>query len=368
MEFLSKTIADIPILRWLTALGITLGVAVGLRMLIPLLSWRLRRWSEQTLTEVDDRLTEILERTRWFFMIAVGLWVAVTFVHLQEDVERFVRRAAVLAALAQCAVWGAHLVTITVDRQQQRTLQDDDAASATGLAALGFILKLVLFSGIALVALDNLGFDVTALVAGLGVGGIAVALAVQNILGDLFASLSIVLDKPFVIGDFLIVGDYLGTVEKVGLKTTRLRSLGGEQIIVANSDLVDSRIRNYKQMQERRVVFSFGVLYQTTGEQLKSIPKTVEWIIREQELARFDRAHFQKFGDSSLDFEVVYYVLSPDYNVYMDVQQAINLELVDVFEKEAIGFAFPTRSLYLQNPIELKQQAADKRASSAQAT
>ena len=199
-----------------------------------------------------------------------------------------------------------------------------------------------------LVALDNLGIDVTALITGLGIGGVAIALATQNILGDLFASLSIMLDKPFVVGDFIRSGDHLGTVERIGLKTTRLRSLTGEQLIFSNNDLLQSRLRNYKRMAERRVLFRIGVTYQTPAGQLEAIPMMVRGIIESVGTVRVDRAHFAAFGDSSYDFEFVYYVLSPDYNVYMDVQQAINLTIVRAFERERIEFAYPTRTLFLQ--------------------
>jgi small-conductance mechanosensitive channel len=179
------------------------------------------------------------------------------------------------------------------------------------------------------------------------VGSIAVALAIQNILADLFASLSIALDQPFVIGDFIIVDDYLGTVENIGLKTTRVRSLSGEQLVFANNDLLNSRIRNYKRMGERRVLFTFGVIYQTPIEQLEQISAWVKEIIQTHEQARFDRAHFKSFGDSALVFEVVYYVQSPDYNLYMDIQQAINLALMKRFEKNGIEFAYPTQTLFI---------------------
>jgi small-conductance mechanosensitive channel len=209
------------------------------------------------------------------------------------------------------------------------------------------VARLAVWSLVLLLALDNLGFNITALLAGMGIGGIAVALAAQNILGDLFASLSIVLDKPFVVGDFIVVGEQLGTVEYIGLKTTRIRSLGGEQIVFSNTDLLGSRIRNYKRMQERRVVFGFGVVYQTPHEKLQTIPGMVREIIGKLDRARFDRAHFKEYGDSSLNFEVVYYVLSADYNVYMDIQQAINLELFRRFQEDGIDFAYPTRTLYV---------------------
>jgi len=156
-----------------------------------------------------------------------------------------------------------------------------------------------------------------------------------------------VLDKPFVIGDFIIVGDLLGVVEKIGLKTTRVRSLSGEQLIFSNSDLLNSRLRNFKRMQERRVPFEFGVIYQTTPDQLEAIPPLIQSIIEGVEGLRFDRAHFKSFGDSSYDFEVVYYINTPDYNAFMDAQQTINLALCRAFAKRRIDFAYPTRTLYL---------------------
>jgi small-conductance mechanosensitive channel len=196
--------------------------------------------------------------------------------------------------------------------------------------------------------LDNVGIDVTALVAGLGVGGIAVALAVQNVLGDLFASLSIALDKPFTLGDFLIIDDYMGSVEHIGLKTTRIRSLSGEQLVFSNTDLLKSRIKNYGRMFERRVVFKIGVTYQTPRDKIELIPTIIREAIESQEPVRFDRSHFQAYGDFSLLFETVYYVLKPDYNLYMDIQQAINLEIHRRFEQESIEFAYPTQTLILQ--------------------
>jgi small-conductance mechanosensitive channel len=207
---------------------------------------------------------------------------------------------------------------------------------------------MLLWTIILLVALDNLGFNVTTLIAGLGISGIAIALAVQNILGDLFSSFSIVLDKPFVIGDFIIIDEYLGTVEYVGIKTTRIRSLSGEQLIFSNSDLLKSRIRNFKRMFERRVVFSVSVVYGTSHENLVKIPKMIREIILNQDRVRFDRAHFKEYGAYSLNFEIVYWIQNPDYNVYMDTQQNINLAIYEQFNREGIQFAYPTQTVLLQ--------------------
>jgi small-conductance mechanosensitive channel len=225
------------------------------------------------------------------------------------------------------------------------------------LNALRFIVRFILWTVIVLMTLDNLGVNVTTMVAGLGIGGIAVALAVQNILGDLFASLSIVIDKPFVIGDFVIVGEYMGAVEYVGLKTTRIRALGGEQIVFSNGDLLKARIRNFRRMRERRVLFSFGVLYQTQAELVEKVPAMVRGIVEAHQKVRFDRAHFKSFGESSLAFEVVYWMLDPDFNLYMDVQQKINLEMLRAFEREGIRFAYPTRTLVVDGPIRVEQAA-----------
>jgi small-conductance mechanosensitive channel len=181
------------------------------------------------------------------------------------------------------------------------------------------------------------------------VGGIAIALAGQNVLGDLFASLSILLDRPFVVGEFIVIDSLAGTVEHVGLKTTRIRSLSGEQIVMSNGDLLKSRIHNYKKLTERRIVFGFGVTYDTGYEKLAKIPAMVREVVTGVGKTRFDRAHFKEYGDSSLNFEVVYVVLDPDYNIYMDIQQKINLEIYRRFEEQGIEFAFPTRTLYLNS-------------------
>ncbi len=212
---------------------------------------------------------------------------------------------------------------------------------------LGFVLRLGVWTIVLLLLLGNLGVQITPLLAGLGVGGIAVALAAQNVLGDLFASLSIVLDKPFAVGDFLIIGDFLGTVEQVGIKTTRLRSLSGEQLVFSNNDLLNSRIRNYGRMYERRVLFSIGVTYQTPSEKLRRIPRIVREAVEAQDRVRFDRSHFKEYGDFALVFETVYYVLAADYNIYMDIQQAINLRIYEQFEAEGIEFAYPTQTVYV---------------------
>ena len=209
------------------------------------------------------------------------------------------------------------------------------------------VIRVCFWTIAVLIVLDNFGVKISTLIAGLGIGGVAIALATQAILKDLFGYFIIFFDHPFEIGDFIIVGDYMGVVDHIGIKTTRLLSLGGEQIVFSNTDLTDSRVRNYKRMARRRVVFKLGVIYQTTAQQLKEIPKVIEDIVRSIEDTIFDRAHFYSYGNFSLDFEVVYYVVGNDYNKYMNIQQEINLRIKEEFEKRGVEFAYPTQTLFL---------------------
>jgi small-conductance mechanosensitive channel len=294
-------------------------------------------------------LVGVLSSTRFLFILIVAAYVSSNFLELKPAKEIALFHVVVIALLIQVAVWGDKAIRLGLKQYLQKT-RAEDVASTTSTAALGFVSRVTLWIVITLMILDNLGFNIATLIASLGIGGIAVALALQNILGDLFASLSIVLDKPFSVGDFIVVDDVVGTVEFVGLKTTRLRSLSGEQIVFSNADLLKSRIRNYKHMEERRIVFAIGVVYQTTQEQLTKIPKIMQEVVEAQPDTRFDRAHFKTFADSSLDFEVVFYMAKPDYNLFMDTQQAINLELFRRFGEEKIDFAYPSRTVFLVNP------------------
>jgi small-conductance mechanosensitive channel len=260
-----------------------------------------------------------------------------------------VDRAATVAAFLQVGLWLAAVLDAWIVRSRARALETD-AAAATSLTAFSFVGRMVLWLVMLLLALDNLGVNITALAASLGVGGIAVALAVQNILGDLFASLSIVIDKPFVIGDAIAVDALSGTVENVGLKTTRLRSDTGEQLIFSNSDLLKARLRNFKRMRERVVVFSFGVACQTPVERLQAVPGLVQKAVQAQNQTRFERAHFKEIGAFAYIYEVVYTMLDPAYGLYMDTRQAIQLALLRALDAEGIRLAYPTQTVYLGQP------------------
>lgn len=287
---------------------------------------------------------QVFKRTKFFFIFIVSLYFGLVFIDLPSKYENIFQEILLFVVLLQLFFWGNLFIEIFLEKV---ILDKNEPKGLRSVPVLALVGKSFLFITVTLVFLSNLGINVTALVASLGVGGVAVALALQNILGDLFASLSILLDRPFKVGDFIIVDDFLGTVEKIGLKTTRVTSLNGEHIVFSNSDLLKSRLRNYEVMSERRAVFSFGVIYQTSYEKLRKIPGLVKDILKEVEDVRCDRVHFKSYGNSSLDFEVAYYINNPDYNTYMDKQQEINYQLFKCFETEQISFAYPTRTIFI---------------------
>lgn len=347
MEFLSRTYYGNSMQDWLVAAGIVIVVFAVLKGAQRIGMARLSHLSSATGNKIDDLFVDILKNTKFFFLLIASAYVASHMVTLKPSIAAIWEKVIVLTLILQGGFWAGAGVSFGLARHVEKRM-DEDASSATTITFLGFVARIILWIIVLLLFLGNLGVNITGLIAGLGIGGVAIALAVQNVLGDLLASLSIVLDKPFVIGDFIVVDSLAGTIEHIGLKTTRVRSLSGEQLIFSNNDLLKSRVHNYKRMSERRVVFSFGVTYQTSLEKLKAAKEIVTDIIRNQEKTRFDRVHFKEYGDSSLNFEVVYYVTDPDYNLYMDVQEAINREIFRRFAQESIEFAYPTRTLYIQ--------------------
>jgi small-conductance mechanosensitive channel len=286
----------------------------------------------------------LIDSTRRIFMIAVASYFALRWLSIPPRLDRIVDIGILVIVWWQVGNWLSGLV-----RHLIRNRRGHDLAGAEGAASLNilhFVGVMMVWVFAFLMLLANLGVKIMPLVAGLGVGGVAIALAVQNVLGDLFASLSIALDKPFRVGDFLVIGDEKGTVERIGIKSTRLRSLSGEQIVMSNGDLLQSRVRNYGLLYERRATFSVGVVYETPVGKVREIPRLLEAAIRAQEKTRFDRAHFARLGDFALTFEAVYFVLDAEYNTFMNIQQAINLQLMQDFAERGIAFAYPTNVQY----------------------
>jgi small-conductance mechanosensitive channel len=345
---------------WLVALGVFLGVAGALLLLRTVVVHRLAALAARTATHADDVVVAVLQRTRYFFIAALAVATASLALDRSDQVREYVGLATRLAVLMQVGLWANEAIDLWIRRVAKQKAATD-LASVTTINALGILARLVLWTLVFLMALKTFGIDVTALITGLGIAGIAVALAVQNVLGDLLASLSIVLDKPFVVGDTINVDTHTGTVEEIGLKTTRMRSVSGEQLIFPNADLLKARIRNFKRMTERRVVLQVGVEYGTPADTVAQLPAVFREVIEAEEGTRFDRAHFFRFGPSSLDFEAVYFILSADYLLYMDIQQRINLALMRRLEALGVAFAFPTQTVWVRNGAATDDEGRRKR-------
>ncbi|MBU0504330.1 MAG: mechanosensitive ion channel family protein [Candidatus Omnitrophica bacterium] len=305
----------------------------------------LKKWAEKTITTFDDFVIRAIKRIGVPLAYFGVFYLGIDTLTLNPLFKKIINIAAIGILTLAAVRFGIALISYGFEFYLSK--REENSTLKRSLDGILVVIKVVIW-GLAIVYfLDNLGFKITAVIAGLGIGGVAVALAAQAVLGDLFSYFAILFDRPFEIGDFIIIGDHLGTVENIGIKTTRIRSLSGEQLIFSNTDLTNSRVRNYKRMEKRRVVFKLGVTYQTTSKQVKAIPKIIENIIKNVGDTIFDRAHFLSYGDFALIFEIVYYVLGSDYNKYMDIQQEINFAIKEKFEAEHIDFAYPTQTLYV---------------------
>ncbi len=348
LKYLSNTFWGNSYKNWLLFLVFSITLFFVIKTLFRIFIKRLKKFAGATDTILDDLIADLLSNTKAFFILAASLYISISFLEVSQKLSNFADKAFTTLLFLQIAYWGTSIISSYTKYYKEKNLESD-AASVTSFSAMTFIGKIILYAVIVLLILDNLGVNITALIAGLGVGGIAIALAMQNILSDLFASLSIVMDKPFVLGDTIFIDNFVGTVEHIGLKTTRLRSVSGEQLIFSNADLLKSRIRNFKRMEKRRVLFSVGVIYQTTEEQLKMIPGMIKEIIeKHNEAAQFDRCHFKELGSSSLNFETVYWINSPDFKEYMDINEKINLDIFSAFKNKGIEFAYPTQTLFVE--------------------
>lgn len=353
-----------------TDLLIAGGIFVGMLAILLILRPVVRRHAERMHTSERRELLEIplqvLSRTTVLFLVSLSLYFALRSLEIGERVTTVINSFITIITFVQFGLWAAAAVHAWIDRRRTTAA---DRAVVGSLSIISFIAGVLIWALVLLATLDNLGVNITALVAGLGIGGVAVALALQNVLGDLFASLSIALDRPFVVGDFLAIDNFLGSVEYIGIKTTRLRSLDGEQIIISNSDLLKSRVRNYGRMRERRLQFNTRLHYATPVELIERVPKMIRQIVESQKDTRFDRSHFLKHGDSALEFETVYYMLTADYNQYMDVQQSINLQMHRRFAELGIDFAYPVQRVMVLRPAghdEITEEKLEERPSPAQ--
>jgi small-conductance mechanosensitive channel len=333
--FLRNSLED-----WAVAIAVGLAATIAILTIRGFVLRRLAARSSAVSGLLDDFASAMLTRTYLLFILTFAIYLGSTFLQLSDKQDRFITRLGVAALLVQAAIWADTGLRAWRDRYRYGPNADSERRASSSV--LCFFARLALWAVTVLMVLDNFAVNITTLIASLGIGGVAVALATQNILGDLFASLSIMLDKPFEVGDFIIVGDVLGSVEHIGLKTTRLRGLGGEQVVFSNGELLKCRIHNHKRMQTRRVAFVLRVAYGTSEEKLCRIPRIVREVVTARKEVEFERAHFFLWGEWSLNFEVVYHFQSPDYVRHMDAQQDIFLEIYRRFQQAGIDFAYPT--------------------------
>lgn len=323
------------------ALIILFTILIGLRIFRRIIIVRLSKWAENTKTNFDDKFINIIQSISPFFYWTTAFYFSVQSLQTSDFFMMIVQGIFAIVLVYEAIKVAQNVLEFIL---QKATKQK----SSTAMAGIRLILKIVLWSIGLLLILSNLGIDISALVASMGIGGIAVALAAQNILGDLFSSFSIYFDKPFEIGDFISIGTDSGTVKKIGLKTTRLQTLQGEELVISNKELTTARVQNFKKLKRRRNSFAFGVTYDTKPEVLKKIPELVTEIINTEELAETDRITFTDFGDFSLNFSAIYYLDSPDYADYAQVQHRINIAVLEKFNNEGIEMAFPTQTVYVE--------------------
>ncbi len=334
--------------EYIIAVLVLAGIIIFLRLFQAVVLRKLRKLSLKTKTNIDDLFIGMLQSLGWPLYFVAALYIVLQFMSAPPGLDTFMLYALMVIAVFYTARIANSIIKYSADRIAEKRAKEEKDTDRSVIDILTRIAKGIVWAVALLVLMQNFGFDITALVAGLGVGGIAIAFALQNILGDIFSSFSIFFDKPFKAGDFIIIGNDMGTVKKIGIKSTRIDTLQGQELVVSNRELTETRVHNYGKMQKRRVLFTFGITYDTPVSKMKKIPKIVENAVKSQKDAEFDRAHFKEFGESGLNYEAVYYILSADYNRYMDIHQEINLGIKEKLEKEKIEMAFPTRTVYLK--------------------
>ena len=333
--------------EYVIALAVVIIGPLAIKLFKTFVISRLRSISKRTSGDADDMMVMLLETIHWPLYFTASAYVGLQLLDMPGIVSQAFRFLLLISVAFYLVKIAQGIIEYGARRVILRKEKENKAGEARSIRTLSSIARGVLWAVAGLMVLSGLGYDVSALIAGLGIGGLAIAFALQNILGDIFSSVSIYFDKPFRVGDFIIIGKDLGTVKKIGVKSTRIQALRGEEIVVSNRELTSIRVQNFKQMEKRRVPFEFGVVYDTTNAKLKKALEIVGSVITKTEHADLDRVHFREFGNFSLVFEVVYYLDSSDYTEYMDAQQQINLGLKEGFEKEKIEFAYPTQTIML---------------------
>ncbi|MFP4567544.1 MAG: mechanosensitive ion channel family protein [Candidatus Woesearchaeota archaeon] len=336
------------VFEYVVALGLFLGLFIVFKIFDYWVLHKLEVLAKKTKTGWDDLLINFLKEIKWFFYFVLSLFISLQTLSIPQLINSVVYYSLLVVAGFYIAKGISRAINHLVEEKIKKSGDKKSDSSSSMIKLLGNIAKGVIWVVALLMILSNAGVEITPMIASLGIGGIAIALALQSVLGDLFGAFVIYFDKPFKEGDFVIVGSDMGVVKHIGIKSTRLQALGGHELVMSNTEMINSRINNYKQMEKRRIVFGFGVRYDTGKVKLAKVNGIVKKIFKKVDNADLDRVNFKQFGDFSLDFEVVYYVMSADYNEYMDIQEKINMDLYSEFEKVKIGFAFPTQTLEIE--------------------
>jgi len=329
--------------------------SVGIFLLFIIIGWIIyhiferyfTRWAEKTKTKLDDEILRNIKKPIYFFVILIGTYSALEALTILDIYSEALAFVFTILEILLATFIVTRVVNVVIAWYAEKRSKKE--MSEHILFILKKIINGIIYLFAFLIILYVLKIDLSGVVIGLGVGGIAIAFALQNVLSDAFSAFSIYFDKPFEIGDFIVVGEYSGTVKKIGMKSTRVQLLQGEELVLANSVLTTTNVRNFKKLRKRRIKFNFGVTYDTSSKKLKKIPDIVRKIIEDNELTNVDRIHFKEFGDFSLYFEVIYYINSKDYAKYMDVQQEFNFAIKEAFEKEGIEMAFPTQTIFINS-------------------
>jgi len=331
--------------QWTVAAAVALGVFCIAVLVRRIVRGRYERLAATPQTEFLELPLKVASRTTVLFLIIASIFAGTQLLKVAAKPAKVLLTIMTVAIFWQVGVWASTAVSSWLQQRQQQALAKDRAAAGS-FGIIGFVTRALIWAFVLLLTLDNLGIQIKSLLAGLGIGGIAVALAVQNVLGDLFASLSITLDRPFVVGDAIAVGDFNGTVEQIGIKSTRVRSVNGEQIVMSNADLLSSRLRNFGRMRERRVSFIVSLALDSPPAKLKNIPAQLRAIVEAEKDVRLDRSHFARIGNGALEFETVYFVTTADYGRYMDIQQSINLHIIELMQREGLSLAVPVQRVW----------------------
>lgn len=343
LTFLGNTLHSYMI----SVLVFFLGIA-GLTLFKVFFVGKLKKFFKKTNNNIDDLLIEFFEGFKFIFYIAVSLYLALKVLDFTDTLDIVINNAFLIVLVLQLIFSINKVVKIHITKEIEKRKEKEELGHLSLLRISRTVIFVFVWILGILFLLSNMGVKITPIIASLGVGGIAIAFALQRILEDLFSSFTIYLDKPFQEGDFIVIGQDMGKVKKIGLKTTRIEALNGHELVVSNTELTSTRVNNYKKMEKRRVLFNFGILYDTSVEKVGKVNEIIKGIIDRIPDAEFDRSHFKELGDFSLNFEVVYYVKNSDMTAYLDAQQWINFDLMKAFESEGIQFAYPTQTIEMK--------------------